>query len=277
MYRNLLVHIPTERSPRPAVDASISLAVTFGAELEAVAIGYESVNDVPFAAEGGVALAPVFEAQHMRALACARDALSAFEVEAMAAKIKYSKRPLGASFAEAAAIFNASARLCDLTIVSQPDPEKETFDNQLPGNVLLQSGGPLLVVPYTFHGALKTRRIGICWDGSRLAARAVHDAMPFLRSASSLTVLTVNEPVTPEAPPDRLVARLANLSVPTKAVSLQADHSDIQPTILSAAADEGLDLLVMGGYGHSRLQEVVFGGVTREMFRSMTVPILMSH
>jgi nucleotide-binding universal stress UspA family protein len=277
MYRNLLTHIPTERSPRPAIDGSISLAMTFGADLEAVAVGYESVNDVPFVAEGGVAMAPIFEAQHEQALERARGALAVFEVEAKAAEINYRYRALGASFAEAASIFTAKARLSDLTIVSQPDPAYETFDNLFPQTVLLQAGGPILVIPYTFHGALNIGRIGICWDGSRLAARAVRDAMPLLSKANALTILGVNEPALAEASADRLVARLAGLGLPAKVVPLQSDHSEIQSTILSAAADESLDLLVMGGYGHARLQEVVLGGVTRDMFRSMTVPILMSH
>lgn len=277
MYRKLLVHIPTERSPRPAIDASVTLAMTCGAELDAFAIGHESINDVPFVAEGGAAMAPVFEAQHLHALERANGALAVFEVEAKAANVKHRSRALGASFAEAAAIVSANARLCDLTIVSQPDPGRETFDNLLPQTLLLQAGGPLLMVPYTFHGALNTRRIGICWDGSRLAARALRDAMPLISSADALTVLTVNEPVCAEASADRLLARLAGLGYPAKAIPLQADHSDVQATILSAAADESLDLLVMGGYGHSRLQEVVLGGVTRNMFRSMTVPVLLSH
>ena len=277
MYRNLLVHIPTERSPRPAVDASVSLAMAYDAELSAFAIGYESVNDVPFVAEGGVAMAPVFEAQHTRALEAANAALAVFEVEAKAAGVKYKIRALGASFAEAAAIVSANARLSDLTVVSQPDPDRETSDNLLPQTILLQAGGPILVVPYTFRGALRTDRIGICWDGGRLAARALRDAMPLLPKASALTILAVNEPVSVEASADRLQARLASLGLPAKVIALQADHSKIQPTILSAAADEGLDLLVMGGYGHSRLQEVMLGGVTRDMFRCMTVPALMSH
>lgn len=277
MYRKLLVHIPTERSPRPAIDASVTLAMTCGAKLDAFAIGYESINDVPFVAEGGAAMAPVFEAQHLHALERANGALAVFEVEAKAANVKHRSRALGASFAEAAAIVSANARLCDLTIVSQPDPGRETFDNLLPQTLLLQAGGPLLMVPYTFHGALNTRRIGICWDGSRLAARALRDAMPLISRADALTVLTVNEPVCAEASADRLLARLAGLGYPAKAIPLQADHSDVQATILSAAADESLDLLVMGGYGHSRLQEVVLGGVTRNMFRSMTVPALLSH
>lgn len=277
MYRNLLVHIPTERSPRPAIDASVSLAMACSAELNAFAVGYESVNDVPFVAEGGVAMAPLFQEQHARALESAKAALAVFEVEAKAANVKYKTRPLGASFAEAASIISANARLCDLTIVSQPDPDRETSDNLLPQTILLQAGGPLLVVPYTFRGALRTDRIGICWDGGRLAARALRDAMPLIPKASALIILAVNEPVSVEASPDRLQARLASLGLPAKVVALQADHSTIQPTILSAAADEGLDLLIMGGYGHSRLQEVMLGGVTRDMFRCMTVPTLMSH
>jgi nucleotide-binding universal stress UspA family protein len=277
MYRNLLVHIPTERSPRPAIDGSISLAMTFGADLEAVAVGYESVNEVPLVAEGGVAMAPLFEEQHEQALGRANGALAVFEVEAKAAKVNYKCRALGASFAEAATIFNAKARLCDLTVVSQPDPSRETFDNLFPQTALLQAGGPILVVPYTFRGSLNIGRVGICWDGSRLAARALRDALPLLAKANALTILGVNEPASAEVSADRLAARLASLGLPAKIVSLQADHSDIQPTILSAAADESLDLLVMGGYGHSRLQEVVLGGVTRDMFRCMTVPTLMSH
>lgn len=277
MYKSLLVHIPTERSPRPAIDASVSFAMAFGAEIEAFAVGYESVNDVPFVAEGGAAMIPVFEAQHASALELANAALAVFEVEAKAANVKYRSRALGASFAEAAAIVTASARLSDLTIVSQPDPAQDTPDNLLPQTLLLQAGGPLLIVPYTFHGALTARRIGICWDGSRLAARALRDAMPLISKANTLTLLTVNQAVSAEASADRLLVRLARLGLPAKVVSLQADHSDIQATILSAAADESLDLLVMGGYGHSRFHEIVLGGVTRDMFRCMTVPTFMSH
>jgi nucleotide-binding universal stress UspA family protein len=277
MYRKLLVHIPTERSQRPAIDASISLAMTFRSHLDAIAVGYESVNDVPFVTEGGIATAPFFEYQHERALECAHTALAVFEFEAKAAKITYKCRAIGGSFAVGVDILGAAARLSDLAIVSQPEPKDAVFDNLMPQEILFRSGGPVLVIPYTFHGALNIGRIGICWDGSRLAARAVRDAMPLISKANALAVLAVNEPVSPEASPGRLLAYLASLGLPAKAVSLQADHSDIQPTILSAAAEEGLDLLVMGGYGHSRLKETVLGGVTRDMFRSMTVPTLMSH
>ncbi len=277
MFRKLLVHIPTERSPRSAIDGSVSLAMTCGADLEAIAAGYESVNDVPFVAEGGVAMAPIFDAQHEQAVARAEAALAVFEFEAAAANITYKCRAIGASFAEAADIIGAAARLSDLTIVSQPEPGQAISDNTMPIEILFRSGGPVLVVPYTFRGALTVGRVGILWDGSRLAARAVRDAMPLLSQSDALTILTVNEPVSAEASPDRLAPRLAKLGLPAKVISLQSEHSSIQPLIMSAAADEGFDLLVMGGYGHSRFHEVMLGGVTRDMFRSMTVPALMSH
>lgn len=277
MYRNLLVHIPTERSPRPAIDGSISLAKTCEAHLDAIAAGYESTNNMSFVAEGGAAVAAVYELERERATERASAALAVFEVEAKAAKIRHRCHAMTGSFAEATEIMGANARLCELTVVSQPESGFEMFDNLMPQEVLLQSGRPVMVIPYTFRGAVKIGRIGICWDGSRLAARALWDAMPLLSKANALTIIAVNQSVSAEASSTRLAARLADLGLLAKTISVQSDHSNIQPTILSVAADEGLNLLVMGGYGHSRLKETVLGGVTRGMFRSMTVPTLMSH
>jgi nucleotide-binding universal stress UspA family protein len=277
MYRNLLVHIPTEASPRPAIDGSVSLAMSCGAHLDAVAAGYESTN-VPFVAEGGAAVASIFEVEHERARERADAALRIFEIEAKGAEIGYSTRALSGTYAEVATTLGAAARLYDLTVVSQGDPDRKSFDNQLPQELLMQSGGPLLFLPYTFRGAFKPARIGICWDGSRLAARALRDAMPLLSRADALTAITLNASEVPaEASPAQLAKHLARVGLPVPTVSLQADRGNVQSSILSIAADDGLDLLVMGGYGHSRFQETIFGGVTRETFRSMTIPVLMSH
>jgi nucleotide-binding universal stress UspA family protein len=278
MYKNLLVHIPTERPPRPAVDGSISLAMSCGAHLDAIAIGFENVSNVPYLAEGGAAVASMFELEYERALERAQAALAVFEVEAKGAEISYSGRSMAGSFGEVVRMIGAAARLYDLTVVSQGEPHRSNFDNQFPQELLLQTGGPLLMFPYTFHGAFKAARIGICWDGSRLAARALRDAMPLLAEADVLTAITLNASQVPaEASPVQLAKYMARNGLPVRTISLEANKGDVQPSILSVAADEGLDLLVMGGYGHSRMQETVFGGVTREMFRSMTVPVLMSH
>jgi nucleotide-binding universal stress UspA family protein len=102
--------------------------------------------------------------------------------------------------------------------------------------------------------------------------------MSFLSQADALTTVTLNAPEVPtEASPVQLAKYLARSGLPVRTISLNADRGEVQSSILSIAADESLDLLVMGGYGHSRMQETVFGGVTREMFQSATVPVLMSH
>jgi nucleotide-binding universal stress UspA family protein len=277
MFRNLLVHIPTERSARPAVDGSISLAMACNAHLDAIATGYVSTN-IPFVAEGGAAVASIYALDLERAEERAASALAVFEVEAKLAGISHSSRAVACVSAEASSILVESARLHDLTIVSQPEPDHASYDNHLPQDILFQSGGPVLFLPYTFHGAFKAKRIGICWDGSRVAVRALRDAMPLLGQADALKVIAINADAELIAPtPAKLGAYLASLALPATIISLAADRSDIQPSILSLAADENLDLLVMGGYGHSHLQELIVGGVTREMLRAMTVPTLMSH
>lgn len=117
------------------------------------------------------------------------------------------------------------------------------------------------------------------WDGSRLAARAVRDARPFLAQADALVAISINgaDSAPVDASADKLVSQLARHGLSTKLIELPSARSDIQPSILSLAADENLDMLVMGAYGHSRLREGLLGGVTREMLRTMTVPVLMSH
>jgi nucleotide-binding universal stress UspA family protein len=278
MYRNLLVNIPTERSPRPVIDGAISLAARCQAQLDAVSVGYES-GSMPLVAEGGAAVAAIFDVEREKALERAHAALAVFEAEAKRTGLIYSSRAISALQGEAAAILGATARLYDLTVVAQPEFERDTFDNNLAQEILYQSGGPVLFMPYTFKGAFYARRVGICWDGSRLAARAVRDAMPLLEQAEAITIITINAAsnVPPNATAAHLVRYLSRLGVPTEIDSLTTAKANIQSSILSMAADENLNLLVMGGYGHSRLKETVFGGVTRDMLESMTVPTLMSH
>lgn len=277
MYKSLLVSIPTERSPQPVIDGAISLAARCQAQLDAVSVGYES-SSLPLVAEGGAAVASIFEVEREKALERAQAALAVFEAEAKRAGLVHSSRAISALQGEAAAILGATARLYDLAVVSQPEFARDTFDNTLSQEILFQSGGPVLFMPYTFKGAFQAKRVGICWDGSRLAARAVRDAMPLLEQAEAITVITINAANVPaDATAAHLQRSLSRLKVPTTIDSLKSEKANIQSSILSLAADESLSLLVMGGYGHSRLKETVFGGVTRDMLESMTVPTLMSH
>ena len=162
---------------RPVVDASVSLTAGFGAHLDAVAIGYVSASSA-YVMDGGAAaaVAAVFEMEQERAAQRAAAALEIFEIEARTAGISYQSRASGELPGDAAASIGTAARLYDLAVVLQPDTGQDTFDNTIPREILFQSGGPVLFVPHIFRGAFKAKRIGVCWDGSRLAARALRDA-----------------------------------------------------------------------------------------------------
>jgi nucleotide-binding universal stress UspA family protein len=107
----------------------------------------------------------------------------------------------------------------------------------------------------------------------------LRDAATFLARAEEIVIIAINESDTAagDVSASNLAKHLGRRGLSTRTISLSATRADIQPTILSLAADENLDLLVMGGYGHSRLQERFLGGVTRAMLEAMTVPTLMSH
>lgn len=278
MFNNILVHIPSERQVRPVVDVAVGLALGSRSHIDAVSVGYESVTIAAgiVADGGGAAVASVMGAQHDLALERANAAIAVFEVEARLAKIVYGTHALSAIPAEAGERLGELARLYDLTVVVQPDRSVATYDNDLPQQILFNSGGPMLMVPYTHKGPLDARHVGIAWDGSRLAARALRDAAPFLTEANSLTIIAINEE-TSDASSKQLVDHLARRRLHAKVERLATDRGAVQGAILSIAAETGIGLLVMGAYGHSRLSERILGGVTRSMFDATTVPVLMSH
>ena len=277
MFRNILVHLPSERPVRPVVDLAIALSAARRSHLDAVAAGYELMGTIGMVAEGGgAAVAAVMGDEQERALERANAAISVFEIEARLAKIAYGVRSFAAVPAEAGQTIATLARLYDMTIVLQPDSSNASYDNYIPHEILFNSGGPMLMVPYIHKGPLDAQHVGIAWDGSRLAARAWRDALPFLMGAKAVTVIAVNEEAS-EASSDRLVSHLTRRGIAARVQRLTTERGNVQGAILSIAAESNMGLLVMGGYGHSRLHERILGGVTRSMFDTMTVPVLMSH
>src|SRR5262249_32763384 len=139
------------------------------------------------------------------------------------------------------------------------------------------SGRPVLVVPYIQKGPLKLDRVLVAWDGSRNAARAIADAMPLLAKAKTVEVVIVGKGKSDEIPGADIAQHLARHDLKVELKRIVSPESDIASTLLSHIADTAADFIVMGGYGHSRLREFIYGGVTRSILSSMTVPALMSH
>jgi nucleotide-binding universal stress UspA family protein len=172
-------------------------------------------------------------------------------------------------------------RLFDIVVLGQTDPDAESsLPRVLPDELVQALGRPVLIVPYTGNFTVFDH-VMIAWNGTREAARAMHDAMFIIERADAVTVIEVDAPGDPGTPPSRLaedvVAALKRHGVEAAAEPTVTDGTPVADIILSRAADLTADLIVMGGYGHSRLRELVLGGVSRSFLQEMTVPVLMSH
>jgi nucleotide-binding universal stress UspA family protein len=183
------------------------------------------------------------------------------------------------SFGAAADIFGQFARRFDLSIVGQANPDVVGPQNLVIEAALFQSGRPVVVVPYIQKTGLTLDRVLMCWDAGSQAARAIADALPFLHRAKAIEVVTVaTEPLKSHDVPGADIARhLARHDLKVDLKRIVRGGVDVADTILSYAADVSADFIVMGGYGHSRLREVILGGTTRGLLSSMTIPTLMSH
>jgi nucleotide-binding universal stress UspA family protein len=171
------------------------------------------------------------------------------------------------------------ARQFDLSVIAQPEPDKSDLERLIVEAALFDTGRPLLVVPYIQRAGLKLDHLMLCWDGSRSAARAAADAMPFILRARAVEIVIVaSEPAkSDELPGADMAHHIARHGAKVELKRIVTAETDVASTILSHAADNSADFLVMGGYGHSRLREFILGGVTRGILGSMTIPTLMSH
>ncbi|HVJ54178.1 MAG TPA: universal stress protein [Aliidongia sp.] len=174
------------------------------------------------------------------------------------------------------------ARTADLAVVGQNNPERPPIGTgaNVPTMVPLSSGRPTLVVPYAGHIATIGKRVLVAWDGGREAARAVNDALPLLKTAERVTIVSVcggTRVASGELPCADIAAHLARHDVNVDIRSEPRGDIQVADLLLSVASDLSADLLVMGAYGHSRMRELFLGGVTRAILDRMTLPVLMSH
>ncbi len=278
MIKDIVLHLSTRASNDATIDYAISVARAFEAHLTAVAFALDPF--IPPTMEMGNIVPPDWiDQERAQAQAAAAAAIARFEEAARRNAIAFDARLLEASLAGAGETFGEMAARYDLSIVRQTEPGRLPLEELIVEAALFDSGRPVLVVPYIQKAALKLDRVLVCWNGSPNAARAVGDAMPFLHRAKAVEVAIVLGEAgrSDEIPGADIGEHLARHGLKVEVERLTAIKGDVTDTILSHAADAEIDVLVMGGYGHSRLREFVLGGVTRGILRTMTVPVLMSH
>jgi nucleotide-binding universal stress UspA family protein len=276
-YKTILVHASSGSGAEQGIRMASALARTMGAHLIGSApSGISRFIPPSTLAAGGPALAARCDALRRGAA----EALAHFEHIAAAEGVdSFESRTVDDDIDAALAL---QARYCDLVVVGQSGPGAGTppVPADLPEYLLLTSGRPVLVVPAAASLSATGANAIVAWDGSVEAARAVAGALPILRAAGAATVLGFGNETAHIGSGihacEQLAAWLRRHGVAAHPAS-RALGSDIGEALLSAASDLGANLLVMGGYGHARFRELMLGGVTATMLRSMTLPVLLAH
>ncbi len=277
--KDLLVHVDDSKSCAARIEAAINLALAHDAHLAAV---YMMVEPSPASYVRAYLPPEVVENVERQAQELADAALGRFTTAAERNGISFETRIDRSTETDVGEALCVHARYADLAILGQVDPAEEPpTGRHLPEQVALGSGRPVLVIPYIGAPTTFGERVVVAWDARREAARAVNDALPLLERAKSVLVVTVNPRPEPsghgEEPGADIAAHLARHGIEVEVQRLEARDIDVANTLLSHVASEGADMLVMGAYGHSRLRELVLGGVTRTILADMTVPVFMSH
>ena len=272
-YASLMVYINADRVSKHLVGVAASLADKFSARL----IGCSALAIIPpFVAEGVVIVdnATEFDIAKMKAsLAEAGD-----KFQAAAGAGRHTEWRSGIAFPTQALI--DESRCADLILVEKGKPSGDIYRTLDAGAAILGAGRPFLTVPAAVK-SLVADHIVIGWKDTREARRAVLDAMPFLHEARRVTIVEICEEDRMETARHNLgdvVGYLARHRIKAEArVEPHVVGSTGADQIIALAEDEDADLLVTGAYGHSRLNEWIFGGMTRELLNSSPICCLMSH
>ncbi|MCW0210980.1 MAG: universal stress protein [Achromobacter sp.] len=278
MFRRIAVHLDHGIDSSRRIEFSLLLAKAHDAHLTGIFASY--IAPGYFYDEAGLWVRSMDTARQINEKGRSA-AQAAFSEAAREAGVSASWRQGEGTPAECVA---KHARCSDVLVVSQENTDdlEAATGNDFVEQVLMSAGRPVIVLPAagTFKGV--GARVLYCWDRGREAARALADAAPLLRNANALTVLTLDEGGDEasglEVPFEDLAAYCACHGFPQPRHEFRSTRdTDVGDAILSAAADAGADLIVMGAYGHSRMRQWVMGGATRSLLEAMTVPVLFSH
>ena len=272
-FKEILAHVPSDASAAGVIGSAVSVARLFAAHIDAVAAveHSDSRHGSPGASASGLQTIVAFE----DTAAAAAAALLQFEAAARQAGLSYGKRLIADHSDKFDRMLARASRLYDISIIAQPD--LATVNNAQPQAMPFDSGRPVIVIPRAHRTGLALDRIGVCWDGGRYAARALHDAMPLLELAGCIDIIAINEPgARLETSAEALASYLARRQLNTRVEQPKSNHLNIYQAIMTVAAEAGTKLLVMGGYGHSKAGRFVLGGVTRDALNEMSLPTFMS-
>jgi nucleotide-binding universal stress UspA family protein len=272
---NVLVHVEPGPGSEARLRYAMSLAETFGAKLTGLSV-LVPPTEVAFAMMGDAQLYSV--------------AVDAAKESNVSARAMFDRVTNGCAVAlkwcNASGlpeeVVAAEAGCNDLVIIGRDDrlELEESFYRLAPADIVLGCGRPVIILPDAAPEKFCGDRILVGWRGTPEAARAIHDALPFLRRAKEVMLVAIGDgaaPVRYEASLDEVAAHLRAHGAPVTQRIVAADGLGAGERLIALAAEMAADLIVCGGYGHSRFREWVLGGATRSLLHDGAVPCLMSH
>ena len=277
MYKTILVHVDASKRSALREEAAARLALSNEAHLVGTALTGLTAFMLPATMLDGGMVPIEFPVEELRA--GAGRMLDQFDSRARAMGVQsFERRCVDDDVGNGLCL---QARYADLLVISQLPPGESTpyVQPDFPQFVALNSPRPVLVLPALYAGGEIGRSVTVAWNGSTEAVHAIASALPLLRRAERVDLLVIlngDHADHGEQPGADMALYLARQGVKVEVVVLHSDDKDGEQ-LLSFAADQGSDLIVMGAFGRSRLREFVMGGFTRTALRTSPVALWMAH
>jgi nucleotide-binding universal stress UspA family protein len=274
---DIVVYVDSAEATKARVGFAVALAKEHGAHL--IGIAFAPIALLPlYGADVGFAdMSEVLESVKSQGA----KALQAFEASAKATGVTAEVRLMQGMSDEFPNDFARAARQADLAILGQPrDGDPLIGQYALVERCLFASGRPVIIVPASPEKLALKGVVVAAWDGSAEAARAINDAMTFLKQAARVVLVVgvtgaQDEEDGPEI--DDMVAHLKRRGIMVEAMRVKTGEGDIGRLLLTTAKTLGADLMVMGAFHHSRWREFILGGVTLTVLEEATIPLIMAH
>ncbi|MHA1597293.1 MAG: universal stress protein [Alphaproteobacteria bacterium] len=285
--RTIMVPLDDARAAPPALQASFMLARDLGAHVGVVHIASDAKEAVPLLGEGMSAaiIEEMIQLAEKDAAEKAAAVSALFEDYRGRYGLAVCDRPPCDDSCSASLITEVGhgdevtalkGRLADLIVVSRPTEDSPPTLTQILNAALFETGRPVLVAPPTQVGEFG-RKIAISWNGSAEAARAVAAAAPLIQRSEGLVILTVDSDKTSSEMAPQLADYFSWHGVTAEIRRLTESGSQVGAAVLAECAVVGADMLVMGAYTHSRMRQMILGGVTRHILAEARIPVLMAH
>ena len=277
MIRDIMVHLDGSASDEARLEYGQVIASTFQAYLIGMLTNPLPDLAIPMPMDGGAAAIQVMTDLENQARNDGDAAARRLTERLASLQVQTELRRCDETFGALLSNVVVQARCADLFIATRPYGEADaSLWTDLVEAVLFGSGRALLLVPPTPYRPRPIRTVLVAWNGSREAARALREGLDLIEHASRTIVLLVDPPAD-TAPGADVEPHLARHGVAAEMVRTESRGRGIGDTILDEARRLSADLIVMGGYGHARLREQVFGGATRDVLTASDIPLLMAH